>query len=109
MPDDLIAELRRLVDTAPLDELRRHVAALPHEDVTALVVMLVVTDAAWRAADEPASEKPVTPPGGPDELAAALDFARRLGDAIEDIDSIDGVVTAAFDGVVGRRSAPDRV
>ena len=95
--DELLGELRGLADRRS-DLLRDRIGKLSPDDTAAALFEFVVIDAVRRAAQAPL-EPATTPPANPDALAALLDDAKRLGDALDDIDNFEGLVAGAFDAL----------
>ena len=98
MGPDLLAELRDLADLGSA-AARQRIAALSPEQRAEVLFQLLTIDAARRAADALADEPHELPAGGPEALADVLDYAKTLSDNIEAIDSIAGVINAAFAGL----------
>lgn len=94
---DLLDELRNVADRRP-ELLRERIAELPDEDAAGALLAFVALDASRRAADALAADGPA-PPATPAAFAAALDDAKRLGHALDRLDSWDAVVAAVFDAL----------
>ena len=94
-PSELIAELRDLADQP--ERLRARIAELPPARMASLLFEFVVIEA---RGDAPASvTTSELPRATPDTLATTLDYAKSLSDAIEGIETLDGVLAAAFEGI----------
>ena len=94
---DLLAELRNVADRRP-ELLRERIAELSDEDAAGALLAFVALDASRRAADALAADGPA-PPATPEAFADALDYAKRLGEALDAIDDLDALLRAVFDAV----------
>lgn len=96
----LLDELRRMEDDRP-DLVPAALAALRPMDALGLLRLLLSTDAHRRAMDalhEP-DEEVEAPPSSADAFADALDDAKRLGDALDSIDSFAELVAGTFEAL----------
>jgi len=95
VPRVLLDELRELVDRRP-ELLRERIGEMPPADRQRVLYLLLAIDATRRTLDALAHEPGELPLASPEALADVLDEAKRLSDALDGIESFDGLLAGAF-------------